>query len=300
MRNYIIRAYKDIFEIKWLLKNPGHVDQSVHGRRFKVPGDPESGLEKPSYDPYEITKNKPPLAYLACPELVEKNIQERMKDNYEINAKKNRMTVEEYAKNLDTKAKELMKDAIPFVAIRTSTLSKILEDGKFKSQFESGTSTALFAPSIRAEGENELFGYSINRTPPEKRPIYGYFSNKPENETSPLVKGYGEVVVRFKPDIMKRTTVTMTDSLGVSGKIAPKPVHEADRTIFDNSTMNGKEPLKYQTLEDVTPYPEAQYHGGVSTNDIEHVLLPKNKSTPKDIITQLEKMNISYSYELEG
>jgi hypothetical protein len=62
----------------------------------------------------------------------------------------------------------------------------------------------------------------------------------------------------------------------------------------DNHAFGVLSPLSAHSLHDIIPYAEAQYHGGVSTQHIAHVYIPKKSSTKK-MTTALSQAGIPYT-----
>ena len=119
------------------------------------------------------------------------------------------------------------------IRITHGNLKKVLKDGRFKSQFETGTSKGALDNKYRAEVEHNEMSY-IERLSPELRPIYGLLFNyqkvsdlKISGGTSG--EGYGGVVCIMKPQIKARTTVTMNDSLDYHYDVSPSPLLRPSR-----------------------------------------------------------------------
>jgi len=173
-----------------------------------------------------------------------KRVVERSQEmTHTVNAATLNMSVDEYRQKLDTHVKTLVSDAMEsggvFIRVREGTLDKILDEGRFKSQFETNRSGGSLANESRNRVESTLYGYDKN-TNPERRPIYGYLTADGQGRLRPGAKagpkaleeseewldGYGNVAVRLKSEIADRTTVTFGDSLafGQSFGFAPTPL----------------------------------------------------------------------------
>lgn len=186
---------------------------------------------------------------------------------------------------LDQKACEMMSHAALWMRVRGS-LDSILDDGRFKSQFETGYSAGESGTAGRELCEEALFGYRADLSP-EKRPLYGYVSEDPNGKLGQrgALNDYGGAAIRFKDTVKERTTVTMADSLectddGTALSIRAVPFNNPDRRMFrlmERETITGdmkqvKDPLTYRSVDEVSPYAEAQYHGGLRSTDIEEVV----------------------------
>lgn len=114
---------------------------------------------------------------------------------------------------------EAYEDKEVLVAVRKSTLSKILKSGRLKSQHEVGSSSAALQPEVRLDVEETQLGVPRD-IDVKKRPIYGWVraqrrSNGEEEEVSDIgTSVYGDINLRIKPDVKSRTTLTMGDSVG--------------------------------------------------------------------------------------
>jgi len=186
---------------------------------------------------------------------------------------------------------------------RTSSkgLQGILTDGRFKSAFETNkTGAAIGANKIkltnylesRAEQEEQMFGYD-QKTKSEDRPIYGYLSDGANGEQN-FASAYGDVAIRFKPEVRAKSTFTLGDSLDEGGsedapRMLPNPVLKPTGTAASNyNSPEGNTSL----IKDV--YTETQMHGGVSKSHIAHVVF--HSKAPSAALTKLlQRENIPYS-----
>jgi hypothetical protein len=185
---------------------------------------------------------------------------------------------------------EKMKEAVPVVAIGTDDLWDVLKNGRFLSQFETGTSSGIYDPSHRAKRELAISGIPINEDP-EKRPIYGFLSlpvdDRPSgfiaNEAKALqissqnVDAYGLMRAVLKPSVKDRTTFTMRDSL--TGEIeSARPVNGATADDINRASF-AKDPDELLQTRNYSgaiydpEYIEAQMHGGLAASDIEKIII---------------------------
>lgn len=217
-------------------------------------------------------------------------------------ARARNLTVAEYDQAIESKMRELLADADPFMRIKPHNLAQVLEDGRFKSQFETGASSGAFDPTRRARLERELLGVS-SRSPAETRPVYGYLGNDPFGNTD--LEHYGRVAVRFHRDVLDRTTYTFWDSLDLidppsyftgGPRMAPSTMtnpqrsavpHDAPRYVGDNvAAFELQDILDVDHLDQVWPYVEAQYHGGLTLDDIAEVVLDDTDTGLEDLLNE--------------
>jgi hypothetical protein len=159
------------------------------------------------FDPDPLANVKPPDALLAI-------YQQQANTVFRPYAQAHRMTLEEYYQALDKRARGLLENARPWMRIdNPADLEAILQDGKFKSGFETGSLTGIKA-DFRTVTENGLFGYPADMKP-TSRPLYGYPTADLNGEGYPAVSKYGPIAIRFN-DVGRRTTVTFGDTLTAS------------------------------------------------------------------------------------
>lgn len=182
------------------------------------------------------------------------------------------------------------------VATRTTqdALFEILEDGRFKSQFEMGQSRGLFNPDLRGAVENRLFDYPMDLTD-SQRPIYGYMENMndlmPGNQFHPLAQ-YGDVRVIFRDSIKNRSSFVGSDSMSVASWLDPEGVgafvaspvydpHPGSIIWHDLSGYIDKKEILHRLVDPRVrqiQYIEAQIHEQVKIEDIEEVLFDSQPS----------------------
>lgn len=191
------------------------------------------------------------------------------------------------------------------------TLESIISD-RFKSQFETGKSSAAFQPEQRANTEAGLFGYKKD-LPDEDRPIYGYMSRKstasktdPNKGEGAGADGYGDLVITLKPSVKDRATITGNDSLDrpPPTMYQPSPVKSASiaslltvREVQGVPTPGTKERLdsigSAKNLIDINKagafgrqslYVEAQIHGKVTPSDIAEITYTNGKQPSQKVV----------------
>jgi GNAT superfamily N-acetyltransferase len=161
------------------------------------------------------------------------------------------------------------------IRVPDGALESLFEDGRFKTQFETGASRGTLDTSNRRRAERSMFGI-MEDLPDSQRPIYGFVDDpKAQDRTV----GYGGVVLHVKPEVAERTTVAFGDSLGDALNRQVAPVSLADAKIADDERLGYARSMSAGNLQ----YVEAQYHGGLSTDDLEPIIeLDSRNSTFSD------------------
>lgn len=178
------------------------------------------------------------------------------------------MGLDEMESALEAHLRRLLRNARVNRRQHAWDLVTILDDGRFKTQFETGTSGGALNPTIRASREQSLFNLSRS-TSPSLRPIYGYLTDGLADDNSYGPAFYGAVRVLFRQDVARRTTFVFTDSLSAIPAQAPSPLGQPRWYSHD---LWG-DPLELKSVNEVSPYAEAQIHGGVTIDAIEKVFL---------------------------
>jgi len=188
-----------------------------------------------------------------------------------------------------------VKKADLFTRLDRRNLTKILKEGRFKSQFETGKSAGALAPEMRRNVERNLMALADD-LPDAKRPIYGYMADKDGYQLATRL--YGDVSVKFKKKaVQSRTTFTVGDSLDMNRfagedndfisryaksssyqfNTVPQPItspnYRAVGRTYDNlddylGTWDPDMPFDNLKME----YWEVQIHNGASVDDIEEVI----------------------------
>ena len=216
------------------------------------------------------------------------------------------VTVEQIKTELSKRAKKWADDATPFVRVKKGTLTKILKDGRFKSQFETESSGGTYSPRIRADYETKAFKYNENLNPKD-RPIYGYASPTKEGvyenprdpkSTFDPVRMYGRIRIRLKDRARNRSTITFDDSLGSIDYLLPSPMNNASqKSLFLTKDISGMmDSLETQDVDN-SRYAEIQVHGGVTTDDISKVFFPANFDITPELKEQLKEKGIKWQQD---
>lgn len=213
-------------------------------------------------------------------------------------------------KTIEKKMREMTNSDEVYVGVRfnANDLEKILADGRFKSQFETGTSNGLLNSSIRADAESILMGYS-DSTSPKDRPVYGMLLDGKTPSDIPLSEArgaaYGNVVAIFKPSVKRHATVTMEDSIDDFGSILPSPLLRPFRysisadydKISEMNDLAKQRKIRPRDFE-LIKYAEVQIHGGqATTSNIDRLIF--SKDTPKSEIPVEKLKSHGIKWEIE-
>jgi len=195
----------------------------------------------------------------------------------------------------------------------TKILTKIFDDNKFKNQFETNTSKGSLNQSSRKEASKNLFGTDTKTTDITQYEFYGYLGEKDVLKDMKANRGmnhYGDIVVKFKSDVRRRTTFTMDDSLGpgMSGSYVASSLEKVEvvnvrRYAAEDLTMKElKSQHKISNVSEVTPgmvcntssisYMEAQYHGGLTLDDVDEITFTSGHKPTTKIKEIAKKMGI--------
>ena len=216
--------------------------------------------------------------------------------------------------DFETGLQELTTSEDTHIGIRfkPETLDKVLDDGRFKTQIETGTSNGILNKRKRKMLEHDGMSYS-KKTPAKERPIYGMlFNYKKISEadiTSNGVSGshYGGIVAIMKPEIKSYSTVTFGDSFDNYKYIAPSPLlkparYSCDiymRTLKESvEKVRNKKSLSLGDFEVNGTYIEAQIHKSRATvSNIQHLIFGNGIKPTAAQIARLKSLGITWSRE---
>ena len=187
-----------------------------------------------------------------------------------------------------------------YMAINEDNLLKALTEG-FKNSYQTGKGSFGIIAQRRFElYEKPIYGLKedILKTPDEM-PKYGFISGKNNMDLERMVGiGYGDIFVRFKPTVRRRSTITFYDSLvgnkPDTGRITPPvPLNDVTDDLFDSATeglMRGGAKEKNDAIEKWkkwwasrdykdfdTTYIETQMFGKLDMNDVDAIVLDSKK-----------------------
>jgi len=210
------------------------------------------------------------------------DMEEMYARQYEDAANEHGVSVEEFKSVLQAKVIEMVRASNFFCAVDADTVETIMNvDGRLKSQFETGTSKAVLNPGFRSKREAELFGITDDASEnPSMRPIYGYFTdgtNGEINDTGTIppesaLSSYGKVNFKLKrARALAKSTITFADSI-LYEDIQPSPAMRPHFSSFPADRAQHIDRVERTSKTEWTSsYTEAQYHGGVTMDDLESI-----------------------------
>ena len=188
-------------------------------------------------------------------------------------------------------------------------LKTILDDDRFKNQFETMTSQGVLDLTIRKQATNALFGSNTAKLKDREFEKYGYLGPKDTTfdymEANHCPSLYGAIRITFKKSsLQRRTTFTVDDSLrhaldeaiiagdvnnprigGLEDRKTPKLIGRLEALKKEGELAKIAADFN-RTMGELfhnPSYVELQYHGDVTTKDIEKISIPR---------TELELLNI--------
>jgi hypothetical protein len=198
------------------------------------------------------------------PEKVGRYALRKLYDAHKFHAMERATYPPERIESNEKQLKEILATQPVVINITSQDFAKVIEDGRFKTQHETGDSGGTYGPEMRNEAEAVMFGYNTRRTPPQKRPIYGSIPPNGPAE-GPGADGsatwlYGDVRVVLNDAVKDRTTFTTNDSFAMAFAVSP----------VKNPSMRG---TSMWSDKPYGSYIEAQIHGGVQLSDIKEIVM---------------------------
>ncbi len=232
---------------------------------------------------------------------IKKNIEVREiknKSSYENLAAGLEMTVDELKEKLQSRVEDAVGKSDFFIAVDDYVLMQILKDGRFKTQFETRTCSADLSTDERSLAEYQMFGTLKSLV--TRRPIYGFISDNKNgvvningSDESGATREYGGIHVKLKrKNVINRTTVffgdTLVDNMGYRfpPSLAAKPhfscysFQGVNESIKDFLKRGGHTSINWK-------YVEAQYHGGLSIDDIESIHVSRRNKVSQETIEKI-------------
>ena len=233
------------------------------------------------------------------------------------------ISVEEFKARFQAKIEDMVERADFFRATQLGVLEKIMNvDGRWKSQFETGTSQGTLDPSFRAASEMRMFGFNKINMPittygaevpeavlqdnKERRPIYGYFSDEEHGAINSYgkippptnVHWFGTINVKIKKEkALKKATLTFHDSLSSSNDWPPTPAAKPHFTSFRFSYSGGRilNELRGPSVTNWNEsYTEVQYHDGLTMDDVESIHVSTHNCVSLEDIKEIRRIFKEY------
>ena len=186
----------------------------------------------------------------------------------------------------------------------------ILEDGRFKSQIETQSSHGLLDVEKRKSTTSKLFTMGEESDfADDAYEIYGYLDN------APRASMYGDCQIIIKNEnLFERTTFTVGDSLELidsgadpfASLITEPNFSSYGQNVFSDSIPNAPQQLERirKDFEGIAEkghllsgnYVELQFHGGVSVEDVDYIIMSKNSPHSSKIKELAEKMGVKIKW----
>jgi hypothetical protein len=194
--------------------------------------------------------------------------------------------------------RQILNDTEVAMRVPSATLTKILASGTFLNQHQTGTSNGTLDPAKRASAEAKMFGLDPNGAP-NSFPLYGYMELR-DGVLNGDQSVYGSVIVRMKPAVADRSTISAGDSLYAGGlnQLYPSPISDPTLAAADN---NAKALLRYdgqptaKIATDALDYMEVQIHGQTTVSDIASISFHATELPDAATIARLNALNIPWS-----
>jgi len=212
------------------------------------------------------------------------------------------LTSEEYKRVAHEQLRALVKDRPVAIQFKSQHLDSFLETGRYRTQFETGTTGGTLDVKGRTAAEGTGIGYPDD-IDPKLRPVYGYLDFEADSFGGG-VGSYGDITFVMRNDVRRRSTVTVGDSLYAmqENQLAATPLDDPSIESMDTLVT----PLyRYAKRRDVDSlisdvgYIEIQIQGGVRVEDVAFIRDPRRKLSA-DKIADLEERGIKVIQAIEG
>ena len=225
------------------------------------------------------------LPYQPTPQHIEQ-VKASVQRAVDRSAQKNKITPQQVEQYVQQALDQLAQSDVVISAPK-NVIDNILDDGRFRTQFETGTSSATVNKAMRTEAEKLGLGIPEN-LPADQRPVYGYlnFSKETRNITQ---RGYGEVSFVLSDSVRPRTTIGVGDTMDNfrNANMVGAPIDAPNILAADHEISNLVDYARTGDTADFVysgmGYVEAHVQGGVTLNDIKAVLDEKGVLTPEQV-----------------
>ena len=185
------------------------------------------------------------------------------------------------------------------VAVPSDIAIKILSGERYTSVFESKNSENSQSRTRMEERlsiEETVLGIPKD-APSSERPVYGYMADTNKKLVPNLIGeiGYGDVYFVLNPDVKNRSTMTMGDSIQITGKAFPLTGKITSKEIQSGYAWGDWNRGYFPFWED---YPETQISGGFSISDVSEIIVsPTFRSNTNEIgIIQQKSQDAGISF----
>ena len=186
--------------------------------------------------------------------------------------------------------------------VQSSSLNKIIGDGRMKTQFEIVSSGGAYDPELRNWMEERVVG--VSEVAPRNRPVYGYLTSQEDGEFSnSALRQYGSMAIKLKPKTRSFTTFTAGDSLDSnvalagSRRIENLNIHASPVDApkwYSAFPHHASRLYEGKPIADVVSFMEAQVHGGVTLEDIEEIVFMRQSLATAALTRRLDKLGIKW------
>lgn len=245
-------------------------------------------------------------------------IENQYRSRYEDIADVKGLSVEDLKANMQKAVEEIVARSKGYIVVHSSAsetipgkshgvVGAVLSEGRFKSLFETGTSSGSTSTVARGRAEEKFFGFNEDIENKENRPIYGFFTDNEhgainrEGTVPPprRVSSYGDICFEVKDEKFRRdATVTFEDSLSGSNEFAATPVIAPHFTsinpVYYEDLMKMKD-NKVHSSVDGSRYVETQYHGQLKLDDIKKVHISLGEYMTKSDLNSVINEVIQYT-----
>lgn len=184
------------------------------------------------------------------------------------------VSAKKFEQTISKSFKKLVADNPVAIQFPSEYVDSLLTDGRFKTQFETGSGKGITNTTYRSNAEERGIGIPQNIADKD-RPVYAFLDVGQGARAN--VRDYGDLTFVFKDDVKKRATVTTGDSLfnfaqrEVAGTPALAPTkHSWDTSVealYDYATGGTPGELVGQVR-----YIEMQIQRGASLADVRGVV----------------------------
>lgn len=197
----------------------------------------------------------------------------------------------EFFKNL----KELMENPKNEISIRVKieALKEILKSKSIQNGYSLNTIKDIVYKK-RLEAEKNLFNIPIHAKA-NKRPIYGYVSNKDIEYGMPAVKlsMYGDIRIILKNKIKDKSTFTLGDSLDRGATIYPSKLNNIK---MYSTNVRDLIDIDDTGLRGYYGYPEVQIFSKLKLKDIYEIEISKKYEEDNELIEELKRNGIKINW----